>query len=36
MCVLNPGEKTFEKVQAFLAEAYDIAVHRDARRKTKG
>lgn len=32
ICVLSPGEATFEKVRALLAEAYDIAVQRDRRR----
>ena len=35
VCVLNPGETTFEKVQTLLAEAYDLAVRRDARRQKK-
>lgn len=34
ICVLNPGETTFEKVKSFFAEAYDIAVKRFNRRKT--
>jgi hypothetical protein len=28
ICVLSPGELTFEKVRLLLAEAYDIAVRR--------
>lgn len=31
LCVLNPGEATWEKVRAFLAEAYEIARRRNAR-----
>ena len=30
ICVLSPSEKTFEKVRAYLAEAYDIAARRYA------
>ena len=33
ICVLSPSEATFERVRGFLAEAYDIAVQRQARRK---
>ena len=35
ICVLSPGEATFESVQALLAEAYEIAVRRNNRRKRK-
>ena len=34
ICVLSPSEATFEKVQRLLAEAYDLAVKRNARRRT--
>lgn len=30
ICVLSPSEKTFEKIRAYLAEAYDIAAKRFA------
>ena len=30
LCVLSPGEKTFEKIRSLLAEAYDIAARRYA------
>ena len=33
VCVLNPGEATFQTVQRFLAEAYDIAARRHAKRE---
>ena len=32
ICVLSPSDATFETVRALLAEAYDLAVQRDARR----
>jgi hypothetical protein len=32
VCVLNPSAATFERVKPLLAEAYDIAVRRHARR----
>ncbi len=32
VCVLNPSAETFERVKPLLAEAYDIAVRRHARR----
>jgi predicted DNA-binding protein (MmcQ/YjbR family) len=32
ICVLSPGDATFEKVRPLLAEAYDIAVRRFNRR----
>ena len=35
VCVLNPGETTFGKVQALLAEAYDLAVRRHSKRQPK-
>jgi hypothetical protein len=35
ICVLSPGEATFERIQALLAEAYDIAVRRYTRRNKK-
>lgn len=35
ICVLNPGEATFEKVKSFFAEAHDIAMKRYNRRKPK-
>jgi hypothetical protein len=31
ICVLNPGDATFQAVQRFLAEAYDLAVRRRSR-----
>ena len=33
ICVLSPSEATFERVRGLLAEAYDIAVQRQTRRK---
>jgi len=33
VCVLNPGEATWQTVQKLLAEAHDIAVKRHARRE---
>ena len=33
LCVLSPGEATFERIRPMLAEAYDIAKHRYNRRK---
>ena len=35
ICVLSPSEATFERLRPLLAEAYDIAVRRDARRNNK-
>ena len=32
ICVLSPSDATFERIRALLAEAYEIAVRRDARR----
>ena len=34
LCVLNPGDTTFQQLQPLLSEAYDLAVRRAARRKT--
>jgi len=34
LCVLSPGEATFEKVRLLLAEAYDVATKRFNKRKT--
>jgi hypothetical protein len=33
VCVLNPSEETFETVRPLLAEAYDLAVKRAAKRE---
>lgn len=33
ICVLSPSEATFEKLQPLLAEAYDLAVQRYARKQ---
>jgi hypothetical protein len=35
ICVLSPGEETFEKIRLWLAEAYDIAARRYHRRHKK-
>jgi len=35
VCVLNPSETTLERVRALLAEAYDLAVRRHAKRQIK-
>ncbi len=35
VCVLNPSDVTFEKVQALLAEAYELDVRRHARHETQ-
>lgn len=35
ICVLNPSAATFERVKTFLAEAYELARARDARRAKK-
>lgn len=32
VCVLNPSDATFKQVQAFLAEAYEIAVRRHSKK----
>jgi hypothetical protein len=34
LCVLNPSDTTFQKLQPLLAEAYELAVRRATRRKT--
>jgi len=34
LCVLSPGEATFEKLRPLFAEAYDIAKNRYNKRKT--
>jgi hypothetical protein len=36
ICVLNPSESTFEAVRPLLAEAYQLAVSRYAKRETRG
>ncbi len=36
ICVLNPSKATFERVRAFLAEAYELARARNARRTKTG
>jgi hypothetical protein len=33
VCVLNPSAETFQPVRSLLAEAYDLAVRRNSRRK---
>ena len=33
ICVLNPSAETFEKVRLLLADAYDVAVRRQAKRE---
>ena len=35
VCVLNPSDATLIKVQALLAEAYDLAVRRHSKRQTQ-
>ena len=35
ICVLSPSVATFERLRPLLAEAYDIAVRRDARRNKR-
>jgi hypothetical protein len=35
ICVLSPSEATFEGIRPLLAEAYEIAVRRDARRNKR-
>ena len=35
ICVLSPGEATFERIRPLLAEAYEIAVRRFTRRNKK-
>ena len=34
LCVLNPSDTTFHKLQPLLSEAYELAVRRASRRKT--
>jgi len=34
LCVLNPGDTTFQQLRPLLSEAYDLAVRRAARRET--
>lgn len=34
LCVLNPGETTFQQLRPLLSEAYDLAVRRAARRSS--
>lgn len=36
VCVLNPSEATFQTVQPLLAEAYDLAVAKYAKRAARG
>ena len=36
VCVLNPSEATFQAVRPLLAEAYDLAVSRYAKRAARG
>jgi hypothetical protein len=36
ICVLNPGAETFRAVQPLLAEAYELAARRYARREARG
>jgi hypothetical protein len=36
VCVLNPSETTFQAVQPLLAEAYELAVRRYAKRRPAG
>jgi len=35
VCVLNPSEATFQAVRPLLAEAYDLAVHKHAKRAAR-
>lgn len=35
LCVLSPSEATFERIRPMLAEAYDIAMKRYNKRKTR-
>jgi hypothetical protein len=35
VCVLNPSAATFEKIKPLLAEAYDLAVRRQAKREAR-
>ncbi|MGH2584005.1 MAG: DUF6194 family protein [Dehalococcoidia bacterium] len=36
ICVLNPSDARFQAIRPFLAEAYDLAVRRHARRVARG
>lgn len=36
VCVLSPSDATFETVRTLLAEAYELAARRNARRQTPG
>jgi hypothetical protein len=36
ICVLSPSAATFQKLRPFLAEAYDLAVRRQAKRDARG
>ena len=36
VCVLNPSPETFQTVRPLLAEAYDLAVRRQAKRDARG
>ena len=36
VCVLSPSDVTFETVRTLLAEAYELAARRNARRQTPG
>jgi len=36
VCVLNPSAETFQTVKSLLAEAYELAVRRQARREAQG
>jgi len=35
ICVLSPGAETFERLRPMLAEAYDLAVQRQAKRQAR-
>jgi hypothetical protein len=35
VCVLSPGDATWEQVKSLLAEAYELAVHRQSRRNAQ-
>ena len=35
ICVLSPGEATFERIRTLLAEAYDVALKRYDKRKAR-
>jgi hypothetical protein len=36
VCVLNPSAETFQTVKRLLAEAYDLAARRNAKREVRG